>query len=95
MGPSSPCGLEDPLVRRRDSVDFLILEAEHGLVDIASSFPPEGEVRLLLVDDDELVAAAFGRLLKNAGYDVTCAGNGRQALGLASEKRFDLVISDV
>ncbi len=56
---------------------------------------PHSEVRVLLVDDDELVATAFGRLLKSAGYDVTCAGNGRAALELTSKQHFDLVISDV
>lgn len=69
--------------------------AESWPVDPDPSAPPPGDVRLLLVDDDELVSSGFGRLLRNAGYDVTCAGGGRSALALAQEQRFDLVISDV
>ena len=50
--------------------------------------------KLLLVDDDELVLATFGKGLKDAGYDVRLAGSGDEALGVVAEDFPDLAIVD-
>ena len=49
---------------------------------------------LLLVDDDERTCEAVQRLLGRMGYVVVCAGNGRDALTVLHDLRFDLVILD-
>jgi CheY-like chemotaxis protein len=49
---------------------------------------------LLLVDDDERTCEAVQRLLGRMGYVVACANNGRDALTVLRDLRFDLVILD-
>ena len=51
--------------------------------------------RLLLVDDDELVLATFGRALRSAGFDVGLAGSGEEALEIAGNEPPDLAILDL
>jgi nitrogen-specific signal transduction histidine kinase/CheY-like chemotaxis protein len=52
-------------------------------------------IQILFVEDHEDTARVLGRVLKNAGFDVSHAGNLAQARELARTRRFDLVISDV
>ncbi|MGR8931849.1 MAG: response regulator [Gammaproteobacteria bacterium] len=52
----------------------------------------EQESSILLVDDEPNVLTALSRLLKN--YRLTTAASGEEALRLANQLRFDLVISD-
>ncbi len=52
-------------------------------------------LRILLVEDHETTAALMTRLLKMMHHDVQPAGNVRDALKLADQGRFDLVISDI
>jgi len=49
---------------------------------------------LLLVDDDERTCEAVQRLLGRMGYVVVCANNGRDALTVLHDLRFDLVVLD-
>ncbi len=42
--------------------------------------------KLLLVDDDGLILATFGKGLKDIGYEVSLAYNGEQALRLAANE---------
>lgn len=50
---------------------------------------------LLLVDDEPANRDLFGRQLERAGYRVTEAASGREALQLISDHPFDLVLLDV
>ncbi len=52
--------------------------------------------RVLYIDDDEVVALVTERLLRRAGYRVTCCTNPQEALAAvaARPEAFDLVISD-
>ena len=50
---------------------------------------------LLLVDDDEVVLATFGRGLDQAGFRVRLAGDGQEALASAREDLPDLAILDM
>jgi len=50
---------------------------------------------VLLVDDSDTVREALKRLLVDAGYEVTTAEDGREALALCKARAFDLVSTDV
>jgi len=51
--------------------------------------------RILLVDDDPAIRQILLRLLAEEGYLVLTAGNGVEALELANEIKFDLVLLDL
>lgn len=51
--------------------------------------------RLLVVDDDRLVLATLADGLRKAGYDVSTAVSGKDAIEMASAAQFDLAILDV
>lgn len=52
--------------------------------------------RVLVVDDERLLADLLAEALEDAGYDVQCAYDGLQALEtLMADPRFDAVLSDV
>ena len=50
---------------------------------------------ILLVEDQENPRKAISYLLRNKGYPVDEAANGKQALDILNKKFFDLVITDV
>ena len=52
------------------------------------------EKKILLVDDDEDMLALSGRWLKKAGYEVTGASSGREAIDLIKQGDYDLVLMD-
>src|SRR5208282_1826786 len=51
--------------------------------------------RILLVDDEERLRHAAGKVLTDEGYSVLGAASGREALKLLQEEAFALVISDL
>lgn len=51
--------------------------------------------RVLVVDDDEVTRLILGRILEDAGHEVTYAGDGKAAAGVFSVGRFDLVFTDL
>jgi DNA-binding response OmpR family regulator len=56
---------------------------------------PVGKARILVVDDEAGVRKFFRLALEQAGYEVTEAENGRQALDQALAGRVDLLITDL
>ena len=50
---------------------------------------------ILVVDDDEVVRLLLHQFLEGAGYQVTEAEDGRQALDILARQSFDLVIMDI
>ena len=50
---------------------------------------------ILVVDDSTTMRQMVAFTLASAGHQVTEAPDGNQALGLARQKKFDLVITDV
>jgi EAL domain-containing protein (putative c-di-GMP-specific phosphodiesterase class I) len=59
-----------------------------------TDFQPQPKPRLLIVDDEQLVRYALGRLLGNA-YDVQTVADGAQAAEALLASHFDVVLSDV
>ncbi len=51
--------------------------------------------RILLVEDEAIIAMAERRLFAGAGYSVATAGDGEEALPLARNGSFDLVLMDI
>jgi CheY-like chemotaxis protein len=51
--------------------------------------------RLLLADDDAGVRESLGKLLRNAGYQVTLAAHGGQVLEMVLNTHFDLLLLDL
>jgi len=51
--------------------------------------------RILVVEDDRPIAAMLERVLGTEGYDVDVANDGSEALRLARERPFDLVVLDL
>jgi PleD family two-component response regulator len=51
-------------------------------------------MKVLLVDDDELELELMADRLKSAGFDVTCATNGAEALSAVEQTWFPLIITD-
>jgi CheY-like chemotaxis protein len=52
-------------------------------------------MKILLVDDEEGFLQAMGTVLRDQGYDVTLAADGKQAREALDGERFDVIMSDV
>ena len=52
-------------------------------------------MRVLLVEDDDMVRRVVRKMLERGGHDITEAGNGRLALERLKTGAFDLVITDI
>lgn len=50
---------------------------------------------ILLVEDEEKIAATLRKALERCGHRVVCAGNGRAALEIRKTSDVDLVIADI
>jgi len=55
----------------------------------------QGNMRILLVEDEANLARPLQFNLEQEGYQVRATGSGREALELQAEQRFDLVILDL
>ena len=52
-------------------------------------------MRILLVDDEDMVRELFRNVLTDAGYEVMGATNGIEALKILEDQSVDLVITDI
>ena len=52
-------------------------------------------MRILIVDDDEMMLLALSKKLRGNGYKVVAANNSIEALKLIGEHKIDLIISDI
>ena len=50
---------------------------------------------ILLVEDEEKIAATLRKALERRGHTVRCAGDGRAALEIKKASNIDLVIADI
>lgn len=67
--------------------------ADSGAQD--ESGTPAVPCHVLLVEDDSISQRSIQRLLEKAGYHVTVAGDGSQALEILRRAKFDCVLMDV
>jgi PAS domain S-box-containing protein len=68
---------------------------EGPVLYLESESAPTQDARILFVEDHEDTARVLGRILRNAGFDVSHAATIEQARTLAAGRRFDLLISDL
>jgi CheY-like chemotaxis protein len=73
--------------------------AEHG-APVTPGPGPEAphlptKPRILIAEDDDGVAYTINDIIANDGYEVSRVANGRQAVELAKESSFDLVLLDL
>lgn len=52
-------------------------------------------MRILLVEDDRMIAQALARALRQEGHAVDCVADGRSAAAALHSTRFDLVLLDL
>jgi len=51
--------------------------------------------KILVIDDEEILTITFVKLLETAGYAVLVASRGEDAVIMAEEDDFDLIICDI
>ncbi len=76
----------------------LIAEEKPSLEeDVCSATVPGGSERLLVVDDEEMLATMLQRMLQSLGYEVTRSCSSREALTLIDQDpmAFDLLLTDM
>jgi PAS domain S-box-containing protein len=56
---------------------------------------PGGSESVLVLEDDDLVRDVLDRTLRRLGYEVTLAALPSDALAIAAERRFDVLVTDV
>lgn len=63
--------------------------------DVPSAPGPTSPIRILLVDDNRELRCVLRKILVRAGYAVTEAGHGREALKLHKLQPADLILTDL
>jgi CheY-like chemotaxis protein len=58
------------------------------------SATPSSQRRILVVDDEPFVCDAVKMMLTFDGHEVETAGNGKEALAMFEDGKYDLVITD-
>jgi len=53
------------------------------------------KVKILFIDDEEIVLKSSLRILKNSDYDIHTAHSGEEGLVLAGDSKFDIVVTDL
>ena len=51
--------------------------------------------KILVIDDEELIIKSLSQLLEKNGYEVFIAKNGQDAIVMAEEEDFDLILTDI
>ena len=55
----------------------------------------QGKMRILIVDDEEVILDFFRRLLDDDTYEVTAVKTGKEALAMIGRREFDVVFLDL
>ena len=71
------------------------VSAKHALNPYPNTSLLEGNMKILVVDDEELLVKGIRFNLQNDGYEVITGSNGLEALQLAQTHKPDLIILDI
>jgi CheY-like chemotaxis protein len=90
-------------IRQSELRNAMLQVIEMGLVKLPApsssaarnTDPQSSRLHILVVDDNSTNRNLATRMLTNAGYFVTSAENGREALARLEQTQFDLVLMDV
>ncbi len=76
---------------------FFQLEGQASTVSAAAVSPSasQSRARVLLVDDDEVLARSYARMLSQEGYDVEMRFDGEAAVEAVRRDAYDVVLSDI
>ena len=89
-GKGSQFTIQLPLIRETGPLSSAVLTASTAAT---LNIPPQTNV--LIVDDSEDTIRMLEQLLRLAGANVRTANNGADALRLAAENEFDVILSDI
>ena len=81
-------------VRRSFRKSSLLSGIHHALSQAVDSGEPVGD-KILCVDDDEEILAFMATCLEDEGFVVDCCGTGEEALALAEQREYGLVLLDI
>ena len=68
---------------------------KRGAAVMAREGVPGTPVRVLLVEDNEILRSTTAEYLREIGYEVEGCANGSEALARADEARFDVLMTDI
>jgi CheY-like chemotaxis protein len=80
------------LVRRRSLAQAPIPDADESTRGLCVA---ESHSKVLLVEDSKFLRIANERALAKAGYEVSTAADGEEALRVANDKRPDIILLDM
>jgi signal transduction histidine kinase len=90
-------GILDVISVKNSGTTFDIRLPQASASEIISTSPTERidrGLRIMVVDDQEIICELIAEYLRNDGHQVTMSANGRQALERFSTSDIDLVITD-
>jgi diguanylate cyclase (GGDEF)-like protein len=76
-------------------VDRLNAPEETGAAEEKEQHEKSSPVRILIVDDEELMREFLHEVLRDEGYTIDLAGSGREALKKMSASEYDIVLTDI
>jgi EAL domain-containing protein (putative c-di-GMP-specific phosphodiesterase class I) len=85
----------DPVTQTSSSSDIMTAFDEFSSEKTCASNHGSRRLHVLVVDDDPSFAFTCARFLETAGHLVTIARDGRSAIQLGREQRFDAVVTDI
>src|SRR5687767_6325293 len=68
---------------------------ENGSCALSEGSRHPGRRRVLVVDDTALIREPLSMSLRDRGYEVTCAANGREAMDALTRIRPDMILLDI
>ncbi len=98
--PTVPAPVEAPAPADADGLATIVPGASASSVSVSTSADSAHQqtspaARILLVEDHPDTARQIGRLISREGHTVTAANSVGQALKLAAQQTFDLLVSDL
>jgi len=79
----------------RQSIDGFFEDIGLGLAQEDDGYAPLMGMQILVAEDSRVQQKFVAQILHVAGAQVECAANGKEAVEMALDKRFDLILMDI